>query len=168
MSLEKFFNPQSVAIVGASQSKGKVGHEVLSSMIRAGYEGKIFPVNPGAKTIEGLKCYSSVEAIGQVPDLVVVVVPAGIVPTVMQQCANAGVKSVIIITSGFKEVGEEGRKLEEQIIRISRRAGIRVISIIHNHLPVRVGDMDGGGRLPICRHIVAERQALQILGLVDT
>ena len=127
MSFESFFSPKSVAIVGASRQKSKVGYEILSNMIGAGYKGKIYPVNPQADTIEGLKCYPDLETIGQVPELVIIIVPAKIVPAVMQQCVNVGTKAVIIITAGFKEVGKEGRELEEQIIQIARQAGIRVI-----------------------------------------
>ena len=127
MSFESFFSPKSVAIVGASRQKSKVGYEILSNMIGAGYKGKIYPVNPQADTIEGLKCYPDLESIGQVPELVIIIVPAKIVPAVMQQCVNVGTKAVIIITAGFKEVGKEGRELEEQIIQIARQAGIRVI-----------------------------------------
>jgi acetyltransferase len=127
MNFESFFNPKSIAVVGASRRKGKVGCEVLANMISAGYEGTIFPVNPRAETIQGLKCYPDVKSIGQVPELVVIVVPAKIVPAVMRQCARIGVKSVVIITAGFKEVGKEGRELEEQIVQIAKQAGIRVI-----------------------------------------
>lgn len=127
MNLESFFNPKSVAIVGASREKAKVGHELLSNMIRAGYQGDLFPVNPKADVIEGLKCYPDLESIGQIPDLVIIIVPAKTVPAVMQQCAKVKAKSVIIITAGFKEVGEQGKQLEEQIIQIAKRAGIRVI-----------------------------------------
>ncbi|MHC4755502.1 MAG: CoA-binding protein, partial [Planctomycetota bacterium] len=122
-----FFNPGSVAIVGASQTPGKVGYEVLSNMIAAGYKGRIFPVNNKADTIEGLKCYPSLESIGQTPDLVIIILPAKIVPSIMQQCAKTGVKSVVVITAGFKEVGEEGRKLEQQVVQIARQSKIRVI-----------------------------------------
>ena len=127
MSLGKFFNPESVAIVGASQTEGKVGYEILTNMINADYKGKIFPVNHQADSILGLKCYPDLEAIGQIPDLVLIVIPAKIVPSVMHQCVKIGVKSVVIITAGFKEVGEEGRKLEQQIVQIAKPAGIRVI-----------------------------------------
>jgi len=127
MSLEMFFNPSTVAIVGASQTAGKVGYEVLTNMIAADYKGKIFPVNNKAVTIEGLKCYPDLESIGQIPDLVIIILPARAVPSIMQQCAKTGVKSVIIITAGFKEVGEEGKKLEQQVIQIAKRSGIRVI-----------------------------------------
>lgn len=127
MSLERFFSPKSVAIVGASRQKNKVGYEILANMIGAGYKGKIYPVNPQADTIEGLKCYPDLQSIGQVPELVVIIVPAKIVPAVMQQCVKVGTRAVIIITAGFKEVGKEGRELEEQVIQIARQAGIRVI-----------------------------------------
>jgi acetyltransferase len=127
MSFESFFNPKSVAIVGASRQKGKVGYEILSNMLGAGFKGKIFPVNPNADTIEDLKCYPDLQSIGQIPDLVIIVVPANLVPAVMQQCADVGVKSVVVITAGFREVGKEGRQLEDQVIQIARQAGIRVI-----------------------------------------
>ncbi len=125
--LEKFFNPKSVAIVGASRQAGKVGYEILKSMLDAGFAGKIFPVNPQADSIEELKCYPDLRSIGEVPDLVVIVVPAKVVPAVMQQCAAIGVKAVIIITAGFKEVGEQGRRLEQQVVQIAKQSAIRVI-----------------------------------------
>ena len=127
MSFEGFFNPKSVAIVGASRQKSKVGYEILANMVEAGYEGKIFPVNPQADAIGRLKCYPDLQSIGEVPELVVIIVPAKIVPGIMRQCAKIGAKSVIIVTAGFKEVGPEGRALEEQVIQIARQSGIRVI-----------------------------------------
>ena len=127
MSLESFFNPRSVAIVGASRQKGKVGYEILANMVKAGYEGQIYPVNPKADVIEGLTCYPSLEAIGQTPDLVLVIVPAKFVPQIMEDCAKVGARSVIIITAGFKEIGDEGKKLEAQIAQVAKRTGIRFI-----------------------------------------
>ncbi|MCD6176088.1 MAG: acetate--CoA ligase family protein [Planctomycetes bacterium] len=127
MSLEKFFNPESVAIVGASQTKGKVGYEILTNMVKAGFKGEIFPVNHKAKTIENLTCYPNLEAIGQTPDLVIIIIPAKFVASIMQECVKLGVKSVIIITAGFKEIGKEGQKLEQQITQIAKHGGIRVI-----------------------------------------
>jgi acetate---CoA ligase (ADP-forming) len=127
MSVQSFFNPKSVAIIGASRQKGKVGYEILTNLIAGGYAGRIFPVNPKADEIEGLKCYPDLSSIGETPDLVIVIVPAQFVPGVMTECAKARVKSVIIITAGFKEVGPEGRKLEEEVVRIARQGGIRFI-----------------------------------------
>jgi len=127
MSLEKFFDPQSVAIVGASHKKGKVGYEIVSNMIAGGYRGRIFPVNHKVEAIAGLKCYPDLESIGEVPELVVVVVPAKVVPEIMRQCAKLGIKAVIIITAGFKEIGQEGRDLEQKVVQIAKQGGIRVI-----------------------------------------
>lgn len=148
--LDKFFNPKSVAIVGASRQKGKVGYEILRSMLDAGFPGKIFPVNPQADEVENLKCYPDLLSIGQAPDLVVIVVPAKFVAPVMQQCATLGVKAVIVITAGFKEVGEEGRKLEQQVLQIAKQAGIRVIgpNCLGLIVPGKKLNASFGGTLP--------------------
>jgi len=150
MGLDKFFNPQSVAIVGASAKKGKVGYETLISMTGAGYEGKIFPVNPNAQTIEGLKCYPDLVSIGEIPDLVIIIVPAKTVPAVMQQCAKVGAKAVIIITAGFKEIGQEGRALEDQVIQIAKQAQIRLLgpNCLGVIVPANKLNASFGGNLP--------------------
>ena len=150
MSLESFFNPQSIAIVGASRQKSKVGYEILANIVKAGYKGGIFPVNPNTDTIEGLKCYPDLESIADTPDLVIIIVPAKIVPPVMQQCAKVGVKAVIIITAGFREVGEEGRALEKQVVQIAKQAGIRVIgpNCLGLIVPANKLNASFGGDLP--------------------
>jgi len=150
MSFESFFNPQSVAIVGASRQKGKVGYEILKNMIDAGYPGDIYPVNSKAEEIEGLKCYPDLTAIGKVPELVILVIPAKIVPAVMEQCAKIGTKSVVIITAGFKEVGKDGKALEEKVIRIARQGGIRVIgpNCLGLIVPANKLNASFGGDLP--------------------
>jgi acetyltransferase len=125
--MESFFNPRSIAIVGASHKKGKVGYEILTNIVGGGYKGKVFPVNKSADQIEGIKCLPDLESIGEVPDLVIIVVPAQVVADVMAQCAKIGAKAVVIITAGFKEVGKEGKELEDRIIEIAKRAGIHVI-----------------------------------------
>ncbi|MEN6577055.1 MAG: acetate--CoA ligase alpha subunit [Phycisphaerales bacterium] len=127
MSLQTFFNPKSVAIIGASRQKGKVGYEILINLIAGGYPGKIYPVNPKADEIEGLKVYPDLPSIGETPDLVVIIVPAQFVPGMLEECAKVHVKSVVIITAGFKEVGPEGKKLEEEIVKIAKRSGIRFV-----------------------------------------
>ena len=148
--LDKFFNPKSVAIVGASRQKGKVGYEILHSMIEAGFPGSIYPVNSQADEVEGLKCYPSLTSIGQVPDLAVVVVPAKVVAAVIQECATLGIKAVVVITAGFKEIGEEGRKLEQQILQIARQAGIRIIgpNCLGLIVPANKLNASFGGTLP--------------------
>jgi len=168
MGLESFFNPKSVAIVGASRQKSKVGYEILASIMGAGYKGKIYPVNPQADTIEGLKCYPDLESIQQVPELVIIIVPAKIVPVIMQQCAKIGTRAVIIITAGFKEVGKEGRELEEQIIQTARQAGIRVIgpNCLGVIVPANKLNASFGGDLPAAGSIAYLSQSGALLAAI--
>jgi len=150
MSMKAFFDPQSVAVVGASRQEGKVGHEIVDALISGGFPGKIFPVNPKADEIEGLPCHPNLQAIGVVPDLVVIVVPARIVPAVMQECVDVGVKAVIIITAGFKEVGDDGRKIENTVLQIAKQAGIRIIgpNCLGLMVPEKKLNASFGGDLP--------------------
>jgi acetyltransferase len=150
MDLEKFFDPQSVAIVGASSQKNKVGYEILHNMIQAGFPGKIYPVNNKADVIEGLKCFPDLPSIGAVPDLVLIVVPALVVPAIMLQCGKVGVKAVIIITAGFKEVGKDGLALEQRVLQTASQYGIRVIgpNCLGLIAPSRHINASFGGDLP--------------------
>jgi len=168
MVLESFFSPKSVAIVGASRQKSKVGYEILASIMGAGYKGKIYPVNPQANTIEGLKCYPDLESIQQVPELVIIIVPAKIVPAIMQQCAKIGTRAVIVITAGFKEVGKEGRELEEQIIQTARQAGIRVIgpNCLGVIVPANKLNASFGGDLPAAGSIAYLSQSGALLAAI--
>ncbi len=127
MSLRRFFEPDSVAVIGASGKPGKVGHSLLKSLIDGGYEGQLYPVNPGSESIEGLQCYPDIKSLPGVPELVIIIVPAKAVPKVMRECASAKVKNVIVITAGFKEVGADGRRLEQEIAKIAKQGGIRMI-----------------------------------------
>jgi len=150
MTLEAFFNPKSIAVVGASREEGKTGREILANILADGFQGKVFPVNPKATEVEGLPCYPDLASIGEAPDLVVVVVPASIVPAVAEQCAAVGAGGIIIITAGFKEVGVEGKALEERVVGIARRAGIRVIgpNCLGIMVPARKLNASFGGALP--------------------
>ncbi len=150
MSLDAFFAPASVAVVGASREKGKVGYEILMNILQGGYGGKVYPVNPKAEEIEGHRCYTDLAAIGEVPDLVIIVIPARFVPSLMQECARLKIKSAIIITAGFKEVGKEGADLERQVVEIARRSGMRVIgpNCLGVISPVHQLNASFGGDLP--------------------
>ena len=150
MTLNHFFEPRSVAIVGASRHTGKVGYEILAGLLRAGFAGKIFPVNPTVDEIQGQKAYPNLKSIGQVPDLAVLVVSAKHVPPIIQDCADLGVKAVVIIASGFKESGPEGAELEKNVIRIARSAGIRIIgpNCIGLMVPKQKLNASFGGDLP--------------------
>jgi len=168
MGLESFFNPKSVAIVGASRQKSKVGYEILANIMGAGYKGEIYPVNPQADTIEGLKCYPDLESIKKVPELVIIVVQAKIVPAIMQQCAKVGTRAVIIITAGFKEVGKEGRELEEQVSQTARQAGIRVIgpNCLGVIVPANKLNASFGGDLPAAGSIAYLSQSGALLAAI--
>jgi acetyl coenzyme A synthetase (ADP forming)-like protein len=168
MGLESFFNPKSVAIVGASRQKSKVGYEILANMMGAGYKGEIYPVNPQADIIEGLKCYPDLESIKKVPELVIIVVQAKIVPAIIQQCAKVGTRAVIIITAGFKEVGKEGRELEEQVSQKARRAGIRVIgpNCLGVIVPANKLNASFGGDLPAAGSIAYLSQSGALLAAI--
>ncbi|MGQ9590067.1 MAG: acetate--CoA ligase family protein [Planctomycetota bacterium] len=125
--LTSFFEARSVAVVGASRKKGKVGREIVASLVGAGFEGPIYPVNREADEIEGLRSYPSLEAIGEAPDLVVIVVPRRAVRDVLRECGRLGARRVIVITSGFREADEEGEKLERELVEIAREHRIRMV-----------------------------------------
>lgn len=127
MKMLDFFDPKSIAVIGASRESGKVGHEILVNLVRGGYTGTIYPVNAKATEIEGLRCYPDVLSIKECPALALIVVPAKAVPTVVEQCGGKGVKAAVIITAGFKEIGEAGAQLEQKIVQIARNHNMRLI-----------------------------------------
>jgi len=142
--LEKFFKPDSVAVVGASIKEMKLGNQILENLLKGGFPGRIFPINAKADSttrIMGIKAYPSLVEVPHSIDLAIVVVPSRWVPSVIQDCGAKGIDSVVIISAGFKEVGEQGAELESQLFKLSRNLGIRilgpnVLGIIdaHHHL----------------------------------
>jgi acetyl coenzyme A synthetase (ADP forming)-like protein len=125
--LEMFTDPKGVAVIGASSSPEKLGYQVLHNIIQYGYEGRVYPINPSANEILGLKVYKSVLDAPDPIDLAAIVVPAKFVPGVLEECGQRGLKGAVIITAGFREVGPQGKALENQIIEIARRHEMRVI-----------------------------------------
>ncbi len=125
-NLDLFFFPKSVAVVGASRKPGKVGYELLKNLLKF-YKGRVFPVNPSADFILGLRVFRSLGDVPEPVDLVVVVVPAKAVPEVMEEAGKKGIKAAIVISGGFKEVGEEGGKLEKELVSIAKKYGIRFL-----------------------------------------
>ncbi|MEM2936074.1 MAG: CoA-binding protein, partial [Candidatus Bathyarchaeia archaeon] len=122
-----FFSPSSVAVIGASRREGAVGHEVVKNLLGCKYPGKIFPVNPKADEILGLKCYPSVLNVEENVDLGVVAVPAEIVSEVAEEAGEKGVKGLIVISAGFKEVGSEGFERERRLLDLCRRYNMRLV-----------------------------------------
>lgn len=126
-SLEPFFNPRGVAVIGASSNPRKLSHGILKNLTRYGYQGKVYPVNPGSAEILGLPCYPDIASVPNPVDLAVVVVPAPGTPKVLEACGERGIRAVTIITGGFREVGEQGQNLEAECLEIARRYSIRLI-----------------------------------------
>ena len=118
VKLDKMFKPDSVAIIGASDSEGKIGYIIVDNMITCGFAGKIFPINPKSDEIQGLKAYKSVSDLPEVPDLAIICIPSFGVNGVLEECGQNGVKNVVVITAGFKEVGGEGIELEKKLVEI--------------------------------------------------
>lgn len=125
--LNRFFTPKSVAIVGASERPESVGHRLLLNMQEAGFTGGLYPVNHKRAEIRGLKAYPDLNSIPEELDLVVISTPAPTVPSIMRQCGENGVTSVIIITAGFGELGDEGKRLQQEVLDIAHRYSIRII-----------------------------------------
>ncbi len=123
--LKKFFEAKSIAIIGASKNPSKVGGVILNNMIKNGYAGKIFPVNPKYKEIEGIKCYPSVLKIKEKVDSAVIAIPSKFVNSVVKECAKKGIKHIVIISGGFGESGE--LKLEKELKKTIKETGINVI-----------------------------------------
>jgi acetyltransferase len=125
--LETFFNPRSVAIVGASASPDKLGHVVLKNAIDSGYKGTLYPINPKATDILGCKAYPNLQALPEVPDLAVVVIPYGQVPAAMKAAGEKGIPAVVVISAGFREAGIEGMNREVEVMKLAKQYNIRLI-----------------------------------------
>ena len=119
-SLDKIFRPENVAVIGATEKEGSVGRTILKNLITNPFGGTIFPVNPKRPNVLGIQAHKSVLDIPVSIDLAVIVTPAKIVPSVVQECVEKGIEGCIIISAGFKEIGEEGVELEKKIMDIAR------------------------------------------------
>ena len=119
--------PRSVAVIGASRTRGSIGAELLHNLIEMRFNGPIYPVNPNANSIEGLTCYASVLDVKDEVDLAVVTVPAAHVMDVAEQCERKGVRGLVVITAGFGEAGTEGADLQRRLVEICRRSGMRLV-----------------------------------------
>lgn len=117
-NINKLISPKSIAIIGASKHKDKIGYQILNNIKESGYSGDIFPVNPNDETILGLKCFINLSSIKKAIDLAIIVIPAPYVLDIVKECALNNVSSIIIISSGFREIGKFGIQIEDQIIKI--------------------------------------------------
>ena len=125
--LDVFFQPQTVAVIGATEKVGSVGRTILWNLISNPFGGTVYPVNPKRPNVLGIKAYPRIADIPEKLDLAVIVTPAPTVPGVIDECAAAGVKAAIVISAGFKETGAAGVELEQQILTAARRSRMRII-----------------------------------------
>ncbi|MEM2727147.1 MAG: acetate--CoA ligase family protein [Archaeoglobaceae archaeon] len=137
-NLRELFYPKSIAVIGASNTPGKLGWNVFRNLLTHGFEGRLYPVNPSAEEIQGVKAYRSIKDVPDAVDVAIVLVPAKHTPTVVKECCEAGVKYIIVESAGFSELGEEGKKLEMQMKSEIRKHGCRLVGpncagIINTH-----------------------------------
>lgn len=127
MSLERILNADSVAVIGASKIETKRGFQAIRTLLDEGFEGKIYPVNPKEKRILGLDCYANIADIEEPIDLALITTPANTIPAVLEDCGRKGVAGAVIIAGGFRELGEDGKNLELDLIKTANKNNVRVI-----------------------------------------
>src|SRR6266705_3180335 len=126
-NLDALFAPKSVAVIGASNRKGSLGRAGFSNILLYEYTGTVYPANPKDRSISGVRSYPSVQDLPESVDVAVVVVPAAVVPAVTEECGKRGVKGLIVISAGFKEVGQEGAALEHQVASLAQKYSMRMV-----------------------------------------
>src|SRR6202043_552223 len=124
--LDSLFAPDSIALIGASRDLEKIPGRLLSMLRKNGYPGKIFPINPNYGDIDGLKCFAAIADVRQPIDLAIVIIPAKAVLGALEQCAAAGVKNAVIISSGFAEEGGDSAAMQDAIVALAKRTGMRI------------------------------------------
>jgi len=158
-SMESFFTPESVALVGASATPGKIGNSVLVALGKQDYKGKVYPINPKQESILGIKCYPSLDAINEKVDLVVVCIDLAECGPIMNTCANKGIHNVVIVSGGGKELGGDRAAMEAEVKELSLKHKIRVIG------PNCIGMFNAANRLD-CAFQGQERMVRSKLGNV--
>jgi len=126
-SMRPLMAPQAVAVIGASRTADSIGARVLRAIVSSGFAGPVYPINPKAAELEGLRCYASIGDAPRGVDLAIVAVPPPAVLDVVHQCAAAGVKGLVVITAGFAEIGGAGRALQQQLVDAVRGHGLRMV-----------------------------------------
>ena len=126
-NLDKVFKPKSIAVIGASNTIGSAGYRIFRNLIGSGYEGVVFPVNPKRESIQGVQAYSSIDKLPKVVDLAIVATPAEMVADIVERCGKNGIKGILIISAGFKEIGEAGKILEKKLMQIKEKYDLRIV-----------------------------------------
>ena len=127
IDLDAIFSPQSVAVVGASTTPGKVGHDIFVNILKGGYRGVLYPVNPSAESVSSVRAYPSISDIPYPLDLAMIILPPKLALGAIQEAIDKGVKGIVIVSAGFKEVGGEGLEIEKQIVKMCRKHNVRVV-----------------------------------------
>ena len=162
-SLTPFFTPKGVAVIGASRDPSKLSYGVVRNLVdpEHGYPGPIYPINPKADEILGLRCYPDIAAVPDPVELAVLIIPATAVPATIAACGQRGIKAAVVISGGFREVGPEGAAHEREMVAIAERYGMRVmgpngIGVIDTHTPLNTTFVKGACRpkaiSPSCRN----------------
>ena len=138
--LESFFNPASVAVIGASASPGKIGNVIVDSLVNYEFKGRIYPINPNRETIMGVKCYPSLDALPEAPELAVMVVDLSEGPRLMKELAANGTHALLVVSGGGKELGGSREHIEREMTRLARELDVRVVG------PNCIGAFDGRSR----------------------
>jgi len=125
--LDAIFAPETIAVVGASTQKGKVGHDIFANILAGGYTGTLYPVNPKAKSVLSVKCYTSIANIPDPIDLAMIILPPRAALQAVKDCITKGVKGIVIVSAGFKEVGGEGEEIESEIKTMCNNSGVRLV-----------------------------------------
>ncbi len=141
--LEPIFNPRSIAVIGASRHRGKVGYAIMRNLIMNEYQGKLFPVNPKADSVWGIKAYPSVLDIPDPVDLAIIMIPADLVEGAVEECGKKGVRGLVVITAGFREIGPVGEAREKTLKDLAKKYGMVLVGpncmgVINTHPDVRM------------------------------
>ena len=126
-SLDAILRPRTVAVIGASRSRSNIGHQIVANLVGHGFTGSVFPVNPSATAIHSIKSYPSIRTVPDPVDLAVIVVPKELVHGVVEECAEMGVRGLVVITAGFREIGEAGAQRERALVELVRASGMRMV-----------------------------------------
>jgi len=142
-ALSAILRPKGVAVVGASRDRQSIPGQLFWNLLRYGFSGAVYPVNPQARVVQGVQSYPSVEAIPETVDLAVIAVPAEHVAEVARQCARKGVRALVVISAGFAEAGPEGARRQEELLRVCRASGMRLVGpncmgVVNTHPEVRL------------------------------
>lgn len=152
-SLDAIFAPGSIAVVGASTTPGKVGYDIFANILKNGYRGTLYPVNPSARSIMGVRAYPGIGAIPDPVDLAIFILPPSATPKAVEEAVRKGVRGIVIVSAGFREVGPAGLEVENRIVSLCREAGVRVVGPnclgVINPIPTVSMNASFSARMPV-------------------